>query len=62
MDGGKGRQMPVHYGSKELNMLTVSSPLSITIYNLATQVPHAAGTGYAFRTANEPRISAVYFG
>ena len=28
MDGGKGRQMPVHYGSKDLNMVTVSSPLS----------------------------------
>lgn len=28
MDGGKGRQMPVHYGSKELNNVTVSSPLS----------------------------------
>ncbi len=26
-DGGKGRQMPVHYGSKELNNITVSSPL-----------------------------------
>lgn len=28
MDGGKGRQMPVHYGSKALNNVTVSSPLS----------------------------------
>ena len=27
-DPGKGRQMPVHYGNKELNNLTVSSPLS----------------------------------
>ena len=27
-DGGKGRQMPVHYGSKKINMPTVSSPLS----------------------------------
>lgn len=28
LDVGKGRQMPVHYGSKDLNYVTVSSPLS----------------------------------
>lgn len=27
-DAAKGRQMPVHYGSKALNNVTVSSPLS----------------------------------
>lgn len=26
-DGGKGRQMPVHYGSKKCNFFTISSPL-----------------------------------
>lgn len=26
-DDGKGRQMPVHYGSKKLNFFTISSPL-----------------------------------
>ena len=31
-DGGKGRQMPVHYGSNKLNFATISSPL-------ATQMP-----------------------
>lgn len=43
-------------------MVTVSSPLSKKANNLATQVPHAAGTGYAFRTANEDKVSAVYLG
>lgn len=26
-DSGKGRQMPVHYGSKQSNIVTLSSPL-----------------------------------
>jgi len=38
-DPGKGKQMPVHYGSKALNYVTVSSPL-------ATQIPQASGSGY----------------
>ena len=39
---GKGRQMPIHYGSKELNFHTISSPL-------ATQLPHAVGAAYALK-------------
>ncbi len=42
MDLGKGRQMPVHYGSSELNYQTVSSPLT-------TQLPQAAGAAYAMK-------------
>ena len=62
VDGGKGRQMPVHYGSKKHNNVTVSSPLSNKLNHLATQVPQAAGTGYAFRTAGDKKIAAVYLG
>ncbi len=39
---GKGRQMPIHYGSKALNFQTVSAPL-------ATQMPHAVGAAYALK-------------
>ena len=42
LDAGKGRQMPVHYGSSKLNVMTVSSPLT-------TQVPQASGAGYGFK-------------
>ena len=36
-DGGKGRQMPVHYGSRKLNFVTISSPLT-------TQMPQGKET------------------
>jgi 2-oxoisovalerate dehydrogenase E1 component alpha subunit len=35
-DLGKGRQMPIHYGSRALNYQTISSPLG-------TQIPQAVG-------------------
>ncbi|GAA5975068.1 hypothetical protein JCM11641_000018 [Rhodosporidiobolus odoratus] len=37
-----GRQMPVHYGSKEHHFHTISSPLG-------TQLPQAAGAAYALK-------------
>ena len=45
-DNGLGRNMPVHYGSKELNIHTISS-------TLATQIPHAAGAAYALKLQNQ---------
>ncbi|KAI4179513.1 MAG: hypothetical protein L6R41_007803 [Letrouitia leprolyta] len=60
-DNGKGRNMPVHYGSSKLNIHTISSPL-------ATQIPHAAGAAYALKLQSlqnpnlAPRIVACYFG
>ncbi|MEO9702506.1 thiamine pyrophosphate-dependent enzyme, partial [Marinobacter alexandrii] len=46
LDYGKGRQMPVHYGSKKLNYMTISSPL-------ATQIPQATGYAYGQKMAGE---------
>jgi len=64
-DAGKGKQMPVHYGSRDLNFITISSPL-------ATQIPQAVGSAYSFKIAghntdparrdDEGRVVCVYFG
>ncbi|KAK0708149.1 thiamine diphosphate-binding protein [Lasiosphaeris hirsuta] len=60
-DPGKGRNMPVHYGSKELNIHTISSPL-------ATQLPQASGAAYALKIQRmqdpsiPPRVVAAFFG
>lgn len=54
-DFGKGRQMPVHYGSKELNFMTVSSPL-------ATQIPQASGYAYGQKLAGKDECTICYFG
>jgi len=54
-DPAKGRQMPVHYGSKEHHFQTISSPL-------ATQIPQASGAGYALRVAGSDGVVACYFG
>ncbi|QJQ94377.1 MULTISPECIES: thiamine pyrophosphate-dependent dehydrogenase E1 component subunit alpha [Halomonadaceae] len=55
LDYGKGRQMPVHYGSAKLNYMTISSPL-------ATQIPQAAGYAYGQKLAGEGRCTITYFG
>ncbi|XP_032671013.1 2-oxoisovalerate dehydrogenase subunit alpha, mitochondrial isoform X2 [Odontomachus brunneus] len=54
-DEAKGRQMPVHYGSKELNFMTISSPL-------ATQMPQAAGAAYAYKLNKKKSCVVCYFG
>ncbi|CAN6664679.1 pyruvate dehydrogenase E1 component subunit alpha, mitochondrial [Trichomonascus vanleenenianus] len=54
-DYGKGRNMPVHYQSQELNIHPISSPL-------ATQIPHAAGAAYAVKMQGGDRCVICYFG
>lgn len=39
-DRGKGRQMPVHYGSQQLNFQTISSPLATQLPQVETFAKH----------------------
>lgn len=50
-----GRQMPNHWGSSALRVITGSSPI-------ATQIPHAAGIALAARMRSEDQAAIVYFG
>lgn len=54
-DNGKGRQMPVHYGSKKLNYITVAS-------TVAEQIPHAVGAAYSLKLDNKDACTVSYFG
>lgn len=54
-DLGKGRQMPIHYGSRELNYMTISSPL-------ATQIPQATGYAYGQKLQGLDAVTICYFG
>lgn len=54
-DLGKGRQMPIHYGSNALNYMTISSPLG-------TQIPQAAGYAYGQKLDGKGGCTICYFG
>jgi 2-oxoisovalerate dehydrogenase E1 component alpha subunit len=50
-----GRQMPAHWSSRELGIVTGSSPI-------ATQIPHAAGIAYAIKHTGEDAVVGAWFG
>ena len=50
-----GRQMPSHWGSRRLGIISGSSPI-------ATQVPHAAGIAYAAKYRGEDTVVGCWFG
>jgi 2-oxoisovalerate dehydrogenase E1 component alpha subunit len=54
-DYGKGKQMPVHYGSTKHHFVTISS-------TLATQMPQAAGHAYAIKRSTPGKVVICYFG
>ncbi|KAL1820498.1 hypothetical protein ACET3Z_015367 [Daucus carota] len=54
-DKGKGRQMPMHYGSNKHNYITVSSPLG-------TQIPQAVGVAYSLKMEKKDACVVTYFG
>ncbi|CAK9313780.1 unnamed protein product [Citrullus colocynthis] len=54
-DHGKGRQMPIHYGSNHHNYFTISSPLG-------TQLPQAVGIAYSLKMDRKDACAVAYFG
>jgi 2-oxoisovalerate dehydrogenase E1 component len=50
-----GRQMPNHWGSKRLNIISGSSPI-------ATHIPHAAGMALAAKLRGDDSVAVCYFG
>ena len=50
-----GRQMPNHWGSRRLRIISHSSPIG-------TQLPHASGIAYAIKYQREDAVVACWFG
>ncbi len=51
----KGRQMPCHYTDRNIGLVSVSSPVS-------TQIPQAAGVGWAMKLKGEKNVSLCFMG
>ena len=54
-DPAHGRQLPLHIGSPELNIMYIKS-------TLGTQCPHAAGAAYGTKLRREDRVAIAYVG
>ena len=50
-----GRQMPMHWSSKKLGIVSMGSPVAVTI-------PKAVGLALASKIRREPSVTMVYFG
>ena len=50
-----GRQMPAHWSSRRLGIISGSSPIG-------TQIPHASGIAYAVKYRGEDAVVATWFG
>lgn len=55
LDYNKGRQMPNHFNSRKVNVVTPSSPI-------ATQIPHAVGMAMAARIMKRKDVALTFFG
>lgn len=54
-DTSKGRQMPVHYSFRSINLVSISSPIG-------TQISQAVGAGMAARIRQEDTVFMTFFG
>jgi 2-oxoisovalerate dehydrogenase E1 component alpha subunit len=54
-DPVKGRQMPVHHSARDLNLVSISSPVG-------TQIPQAVGTAMAMKISGTDDAVLTYFG
>jgi len=54
-DTSKGRQMPVHYSFREINFVSISSPIG-------TQLSHAAGAGMAAKIRGDDTVFMTFCG
>jgi 2-oxoisovalerate dehydrogenase E1 component alpha subunit len=50
-----GRQMPAHYNTRDLNIISVSSPV-------ATQIPQASGVGFGIKYQGTDQVALTCFG